>query len=89
MLCAVCEAAGARTIYECCGHTEAAHVKTKGAAGGDWDNIVPLGGPAPFTGHHGELHRIGLKSFEYKHKIRLKALARKVTAAYVAKLKHG
>jgi hypothetical protein len=39
--------------------------------------------------HHQQQHRIGIRSFEYRYQVRLKAAARKVTAAYVAQKKHG
>jgi hypothetical protein len=64
--------------------TECAHVTSKGAAGGDFDNMVPL-----CAHHHQQQHRIGIRSFEYRYQVRLKAAARKVTAAYVAQKKHG
>ena len=50
---------------------EAAHVRSRGAGGGD-DQVVPLCGT-----HHREAHRIGHKSFEKRHGIDL---------AYEAKL---
>ena len=62
--------------------TQCAHVMTKGAAGGDRDNVVPLCGRC-----HAEQHRIGVRSFEYRYQVRLKVWARKVTAAYMAQQK--
>lgn len=78
LLCGFCEWGQQRSP------TEAAHVKSKGAAGGDWDNLLNM-----CHEHHMELHRIGTRSFEYKYKVRLKPAARKVTAQYVAQRKHG
>lgn len=67
-----------RDFYRCSGLVQVAHVKSKGAAGGDWDNVIPL---CEF--HHMDQHRVGIKSFEYHYNLRLKPLARKVTAAYL------
>jgi hypothetical protein len=82
--CLICTAAAKNRPIGVCGPTEVAHVKTKGAAGGDFDNVIPLGQP-----HHREQHRVGIKSFEYRYGIRLRAAARKVTGLYIAERKHG
>lgn len=73
--CVIC---GSLERSQWCGPTEAAHVKSKGAGGKDWDNLIPLG-----THHHREQHVIGIKSFEFKYQVRLKSLARVMTAAYL------
>lgn len=62
----------------CRGLVEAAHVKAKGTGAGDWENLVSLCGA-----HHRELHYIGRRSFEYRHQVKLGALARKTAAAYL------
>lgn len=72
--CIACESKDAHPVTP----IQCAHVTSKGAAGGDWDNMVPLCGY-----HHGVQHRIGIRSFEFKYGIRLKAAARKVTSAYL------
>ena len=79
--CLACEVAGYGVVFT---PSECAHVTSKGAAGGDWDNLVPL-----CTRHHQQQHSFGIRSFEFKYQIRLKAAARKVTALYVANRKHG
>lgn len=66
------------------GPTECAHVTTKGAAGGDWDNMVPL-----CSFHHSAQHFYGIPHLEFVIKAKLKPYARKVTALYVAFKKHG
>lgn len=50
---------------------EAAHIKSRGAGGADADNTVPLD-----RAMHREQHRIGIQSFQRKHGIDLKAIAR-------------
>ncbi len=45
----------------CLGKNQAHHVTTKGAGGGD-DTAVPL-----CVFHHGEVHNIGIKTFEKKY----------------------
>lgn len=50
----------------CCGRTEAAHVKSRGAGGADVGNVVPL-----CVRHHREQHAIGIKSFERKYTLSL------------------
>lgn len=64
--------------------TEACHVTTKGIGGGDHDNLINL-----CSAHHRQWHNIGRRSFDYRYKIRSKAVARKLTATYIAKRKHG
>ncbi len=41
---------------------ECAHVKSRGAGGGDFGNCIPL-----CTYHHQQQHRLGIKSFEQRH----------------------
>jgi len=54
------------------GPVEAAHAKSRGAGGGP-DDLLPLcGGP---DGHHAEQHRIGVRTFEKRHGVNLKASA--------------
>lgn len=69
------------SLHECRGPVEVAHVKSRGSGGPDYDNVVPL-----CMEHHRELHRIGRKSWEFKHQFRLPPVARLITAAY---LKHA
>jgi hypothetical protein len=65
-------------VYPCRGPVEVAHVKTRGSGGPDFDNTVPL-----CMEHHRELHRTGRKSFEFKYQVRLAALAKVETAAFL------
>lgn len=62
----------------CRGLIECAHVRSRGAGGKDWDNLVPL-----CTHHHREQHYLGRRSFEFRYKVRLLAAARKITTAYI------
>ena len=62
--------------YCWCG-VEVAHVKSRGAGGPDEANIVPLCQDA-----HEQQHRIGLKSFERRWNISLKAEAVKLWREY-------
>jgi hypothetical protein len=57
---------------------EAAHVVSKGAGGGDEDNLVPL-----CHEHHMEQHAAGIKSFQDRYAIDLAARARDYFAAYL------
>lgn len=56
--------------------TEACHVRTKRLAG-DKANIVPL-----CTSHHQEQHRVGIKTFQVRHSLDLKAEASRLWDAY-------
>ena len=58
----------------CTNYLQPAHVRSKGAGGKDFENIVCLCGPAPF-GHHGEQHTTGIKTFQDKYKLDMKARA--------------
>ena len=66
------------TTEVCRGPIEAAHVRSRGAGGSDFDNLVSLCG-----WHHQEQHRIGVRSFEYRYRVRLRPLARKLTGAWL------
>jgi hypothetical protein len=57
--------------------TEVAHVRSRGAGGGD-DQVVPLCGR-----HHGEQHRIGIRSFENRHGLDLAQVARQMRRRYL------
>ena len=50
--------------------SEPAHIKSRGAGGTDAANIVPL-----CRHHHTEQHAMGIKSFQRKYSIDLRALA--------------
>lgn len=63
---------------------KAAHVTTKGAAGGDHDNLIPL-----CQMHHRLQHLIGIRAFAHRFGLRLKTAAKKVTALFIGKVKHG
>lgn len=58
--------------------TEVAHVRSRGAGGGD-EQTVPM-----CHTHHSEAHRIGHKSFEARHKLNLARIARRLRAEWVA-----
>ena len=54
--------------------SDAAHVRSKGAGGG-WDrNLVPL-----CRVHHTEQHQIGIKTFQTKYNLDLKAEAEAIS----------
>lgn len=65
---------------DCSGYIEPAHIKTRGAAGPDRDNVLPL-----CHKHHAEQEG-RTKKFEAKYKLNLRELAVYVTAQYE---KHG
>lgn len=48
----------------------ACHVRSRGAGGRDYGNLVPM-----CATHHQEQHSIGQRSFEKRHGVNLKALA--------------
>ena len=58
--------------------TEVAHVRSRGAGGGD-EQTVPL-----CHTHHAEAHRIGHKSFEARHGLNLAQSARMLRDTYLA-----
>lgn len=60
---------------------EAAHVRIRGAGGGD-DQVMPLCGT-----HHREAHRIGHKSFAKRHRVNLALEARAYRQGYLAKVR--
>ena len=77
---------GDRTPCECGGYLdvaskrhpiEAAHVRSRGAGGGD-EQLVPL-----CSKHHREAHRIGHKSFEKRHRLDLATIAKRLRAGYL------
>ena len=47
-----------------------AHVRSRGAGGGDWANVVPF-----CRRHHDEQHSIGVAEFEDRHKVILEVVA--------------
>lgn len=55
----------------------AAHVRSRGA-GGDWTSVIPLR-----QSLHDESHRIGVRSFEARHGVRLDALAAGIQARWI------
>ena len=61
------------------GVIEVAHVKSRGAGGVDRANVVPL-----CTYHHSEQHALGMRSFEKRYGVNLKAIAHALTAQYEA-----
>jgi hypothetical protein len=65
-------------VTDCRGPVECAHVRARAAAGPDWDNVVPLCGR-----HHGDLHRFGRRSWEYRYQRRLAPSARVVTSLFL------
>jgi hypothetical protein len=52
------------------GGTECAHVRSRGAGGGDLRNCVPL-----CPRHHHELHFWGARTFQARYRITLKRMA--------------
>lgn len=75
---AVAREGSPHVVYPCRGPVEVAHVKSRGAGGKDFDGTVAL-----CQEHHREQHRIGIRSFEFKHQVRLAALAKATTAAFL------
>lgn len=65
------------TPYSCWGRIEAAHVISRGAGGQDAGNLLPL-----CTTHHREQHAIGIRSFEAKHAVSLRATAERLWRDY-------
>lgn len=59
------------------GDSDPAHVKSRGAGGGD-DTVVPL-----CRKHHREQHQLGVKSFERKYGLDLQGEARRLRAAWL------
>lgn len=59
------------------GRTEAAHVQSRGAGGGDRSNLVAL-----CPRHHREQHRIGIKTFAVQCGLDLPLLARENDCCY-------
>jgi Putative HNHc nuclease len=59
--------------------TEAAHVRSRGAGGHAEGNLVSL-----CRVHHQEQHDIGIKSFQAKYRLDLKAIAASLWATYQA-----
>jgi hypothetical protein len=59
------------------GTIQAAHVRSRGAAGDDRANLVPLCGD-----HHAEQHRVGTRSFEKKYGVNLKEEAERLWQEY-------
>jgi len=65
----------------CCicgrGPVDAAHVRTRGASGGEYDNLVPL-----CRHHHIEQHTIGIHTFQRKWQVNLRDIAVASTRHY-------
>lgn len=56
---------------------EACHVTSRGAGGDDLGNLVPM-----CRAHHREQHQIGIRSFERKYGVDLKAHAKHLAAIF-------
>ena len=56
--------------------TEACHVRTR-RNNGDMENLVPL-----CASHHKEQHRVGIKTFQARHHLDLKASAEQLWDSY-------
>lgn len=69
--------AGIKYRHECLGSIQVAHVRSRGAAGADRGNVVPL-----CLGAHHEQHTLGTKSFEARWGIDLKAEAHRLLTEY-------
>jgi len=67
--CCVCR----RRIGHTYGPAEAAHVKSRGAGGGEVGNLVPL-----CHHHHERQHRMGIKSFQAHYGVNLALEAERV-----------
>ena len=65
--------------YRCHGPVQVCHVKSRGAGGPDRQNVVPM-----CAGAHGEQHCYGIRSFEQRYGLNLKATARQLTEVYEA-----
>lgn len=73
----------------CCGevgYSVAAHTESGGMGRkAGWETIVPLcSNRYDSEGCHEESHRIGVKSFEAKYRLDLKALARETSARWTS-----
>ena len=58
--------------------TQADHVRTRGAGGGERGNLWPL-----CARHHDERHRLGLKSFQYEYALDAKEIAEVMEIRFV------
>lgn len=58
---------------------DACHVKTRGAGGADLGNLVPM-----CRAHHTEQHTLGIRSFQRKHGVDMKAEAQRLAEFYAA-----
>lgn len=61
----------------CTGHSEPAHVKSRGAGGRALGNLLSL-----CHDHHSEQHSLGIKSFAAKYSIDLSGVASALAARY-------
>src|SRR5947208_495541 len=66
------------TDHSCWGALQVCHVRSRGAGGDDRGNVVPLCARA-----HAEQHRIGIRSFQARWGIDLKAEAERLYQQYV------
>jgi hypothetical protein len=57
--------------------SEPCHIKSRGARGGDFNNLYP-----GCQRHHGEQHRNGIDTFGRKHGLNLTRIARALTVRY-------
>lgn len=76
-----------------CKHTDSkglvdpAHVRSRGAGGGDWANVVGLCSTAGTReGHHQEQHRIGIESFCERYRLSLDDVAMQIAEKVSAHL---
>lgn len=61
----------------CFGPIQAAHVRSRGAGGGDFDNLMPL-----CMGHHAEQHAVGIRTFAARYEVDLEAEAALLTSRW-------
>ncbi len=67
----------AMKIHQCDGPVQVCHVKSRGAGGDDRRNVIAMCAKG-----HDEQHRIGIRSFEKRWGVDLKAEAEKLDAEY-------
>lgn len=58
---------------------EAAHIKTRGARGDDYNNLVPL-----TKYEHQKLHSLGIATFQKRYHVNLGAYAERMYRKYIA-----
>lgn len=79
--CVLADHPVARARGGCRGVIEPCHVKSKGASGGDQANLYP-----GCSRHHEEQHQTGIRSFQTRYGINLRALATELAVQYAQKL---